>query len=215
MSEQEQLKPCPMCGNNGLIICEENETSDYSFGISVVCDMTKGGCGAQSGFRLSEAEAITAWNARAQQPDNFNEAVYEECAVLHIGFDETDARKTLRNIIAWHTQVALDPRVSSQAAALLAQQPVAEQEHIIPKRLHWILGLDVDVGEILELQQPAQPVAGYKLVPIVPTEEMLKAAINTPYLTVMVDSISARQNLQNAAMYKAMIEAAPDGESKT
>ena len=53
------LKPCPFCG--GEAQCSE----DLRFHISwVYCP----GCGAASGYRNTEAEAIEAWNTRADKP---------------------------------------------------------------------------------------------------------------------------------------------------
>ena len=52
------LKPCPFCG--GEAQCSE----DLRFHISwFYCP----GCGAASGYRNTEAEAIEAWNTRAER----------------------------------------------------------------------------------------------------------------------------------------------------
>jgi hypothetical protein len=49
-----------------------------------------------------------------------------------------------------------------------------------------------------------------KLVPIEPTPAMLRAARNAPIPMVLLDSISARQDLEAKAKYSAMIAAAPE-----
>lgn len=73
-----ELKPCPFCGR---VCCEvidehqecleqccdepegcEAEASGYR---AVVCDFNAGGCGAKSGWRQTEEDAVAAWNARA------------------------------------------------------------------------------------------------------------------------------------------------------
>lgn len=56
----------------------------------------------------AEPEALAEWK----------EAVIEACIVSCIGFDESDPHGTLRNLLHWETQIALDPAVSSQARAL-------------------------------------------------------------------------------------------------
>jgi len=63
-------------------------------------------------------------------------------------------------------------------------------------------------GSSPPVQQVAVP-AGCVLVPIEPTEEMLKAARNAPMPAVWLDSISARANLASSTQYKAMLSAAP------
>lgn len=52
--------------------------------------------------------------------------------------------------------------------------------------------------------------AGWKLVPIEPTPEMLEAARRAPLPAVMVDSRSATENLQHKAAYAAMLRAVTD-----
>lgn len=64
------LKPCPFCGSESVILLtekelEEDETkSDY---MTVVCDMHRGGCGAKSGFRQHGESAIAGWNKRCEK----------------------------------------------------------------------------------------------------------------------------------------------------
>lgn len=78
-----KLKPCPHCGNNNLEFtdmhdleecgnfdtdscpCNEYEPPGHCAYKSVVCSVQKGGCGASSGYYLTEEEAAEAWNKRA------------------------------------------------------------------------------------------------------------------------------------------------------
>lgn len=46
-------------------------------------------------------------------------AVLDECALCHMPFHENDPRRTLREIIKWHSEVSLDPQVSEGAQALI------------------------------------------------------------------------------------------------
>jgi hypothetical protein len=49
------------------------------------------------------------------------DAITNEGVLTHIGWDENNAEKSLQKIISWHCQVALDPKVSSDAQALVDQ----------------------------------------------------------------------------------------------
>ena len=53
----------------------------------------------------------------------FKDAIIDELAVCHIlnKEHETNARKAVQDAITWNCQVALDPKVSSDAAALVAE----------------------------------------------------------------------------------------------
>ena len=68
-----ELKPCPFCGSEKLVItnCRELEgcnnfkkCKDTHPCYTICCDFTQGGCGAASGYRLHIEEAIEAWNRR-------------------------------------------------------------------------------------------------------------------------------------------------------
>lgn len=65
------------------------------------------------------ATAIAAYESQQQPAADFTDAVFESCAVSCVDFDANDPRKTVRDLIAWNVQIALDPRVSSQALALI------------------------------------------------------------------------------------------------
>lgn len=72
--------------------------------------------------------------------------------------------------------------------------------------------------EIVDLFPGAKPRAvgvpdGWKLVPIKATAEMLRRARSAPVPAVMVDSLSARLDLDTGAKWDAMIAAAPEVEA--
>jgi len=56
-----------------------------------------------------------------EQHDKWKEAVIEECIVRHLSWDENDPRMTLRALINYEVQLALDPRVSKAAQDLIDQ----------------------------------------------------------------------------------------------
>lgn len=68
----KKLKPCPFCWNTqpkllrdaDISICYQGHVPVY---YAVVCDATKGGCGATGGFAESEEKAADNWNKRAQE----------------------------------------------------------------------------------------------------------------------------------------------------
>ena len=69
-----KIEKCPFCGKDVAEIsnCQELEecrhfekchaTGPY---VCVVCNIHEGGCGASSGYYVSEEKAIAAWNSRA------------------------------------------------------------------------------------------------------------------------------------------------------
>ena len=68
----KELKICPFCGNEKVIVLEESGNSEIFENIRnyvICCDFNNGGCGATSGYRISEEEAIEAWNKRAGEQD--------------------------------------------------------------------------------------------------------------------------------------------------
>lgn len=65
----------------------------------------------------TEAQLLAMYAAGAE----WKEAVLDQCAVVHSAFYEDDPKKTLDTIIDWHVMIALDPLVSSDAAALIAK----------------------------------------------------------------------------------------------
>ena len=66
----KELTPCPFCGNEKLFILDEGYNSGAYENIpnyAVCCDFYRGGCGATSGYRRTEEEAIEAWNRRVDE----------------------------------------------------------------------------------------------------------------------------------------------------
>jgi Lar family restriction alleviation protein len=68
------LKPCPFCGNTAITVLDANEINDIEVETeqwennpyhAAVCDFSKSGCGATSGYRETPSEAAEAWNQRA------------------------------------------------------------------------------------------------------------------------------------------------------
>ena len=53
--------------------------------------------------------------------DSWKEAVIEACVIACIGWDENDPEGTLRRLLQWESQIALDPAVSPAARALVDQ----------------------------------------------------------------------------------------------
>jgi len=71
-----ELKPCPFCGDKDPLV-EADEVDD---GMSVVrCIGVR--CGIRVGFFMSEDEAITAWNTRADEVRVRKETI-EECITI-------------------------------------------------------------------------------------------------------------------------------------
>ena len=75
MSDTE-LKPCPFCGKTvaKLSNCKDLEDCENfeecgcdEIMHTVVCNWNNGGCGASTGYRKTENEAIEAWNRRENQ----------------------------------------------------------------------------------------------------------------------------------------------------
>ena len=75
-----ELKPCPFCGGEKLIItscieleeCNNFEECECMPYYIICCDFRQGGCGAASAYCQSEEEAIEAWNKRAgEQNDRY------------------------------------------------------------------------------------------------------------------------------------------------
>lgn len=70
MSEENELKPCPICQKHDTANCADGFTIAHldENQFAVCCDVNRGGCGCTSGFRGTRAEAILAWNHRATPP---------------------------------------------------------------------------------------------------------------------------------------------------
>ena len=60
-----EMKPCPFCGNMPTIRIFKGKDG-WRDRYAVLCRYDEGGCGAESGLFHSEAEAVVAWNMRAE-----------------------------------------------------------------------------------------------------------------------------------------------------
>lgn len=67
-------------------------------------------------------------NGRCDFADEWREAVIDQCAIACLDGDFTDPRATLERLITWHVQMALDPKISEAAAALVLAAKVEALE---------------------------------------------------------------------------------------
>ena len=61
-----ELKPCPFCGNDSPMFITMHGKDGWRDRFCVLCNYSDGGCGAESGWYHYVAEAIDAWNRRAE-----------------------------------------------------------------------------------------------------------------------------------------------------
>lgn len=75
MDKQKELKPCPFCGGENIVLtscfdetcescfeeCAVCKTKTYAY----CCSRNKGGCGGASGFYPNKEKALEMWNRRA------------------------------------------------------------------------------------------------------------------------------------------------------
>lgn len=83
--------------------------------------------------------------------DDWKEAVLDACTIACIGWDELDPRKSINDLVNWHVQVALDPKVSEAAQALIdsgAQAPTEQPKQTWAEVLRILNGIDCDQCEI-------------------------------------------------------------------
>ena len=60
-----ELEPCPHCGARPTVVhLHSSEPSPNVSAVRVICDVTRGGCGAAGPQRMLEAVAVNAWNRR-------------------------------------------------------------------------------------------------------------------------------------------------------
>lgn len=60
-----ELEPCPHCGARPTVVhLHTSEPSPNVSAIRVICDVTRGGCGATGPQRMLEVVAVNAWNRR-------------------------------------------------------------------------------------------------------------------------------------------------------
>ena len=62
------LQRCPFCGMDVATLWTNNERDGYNPNIvtqySVVCDITRNGCGGNCGWHHDAAKAVSRWNTR-------------------------------------------------------------------------------------------------------------------------------------------------------
>ena len=61
-----ELKPCPFCGNADVALMTRKGKDGWRDRYYVLCDYNDGGCGASGEWTHYIAEAIEAWNRRAE-----------------------------------------------------------------------------------------------------------------------------------------------------
>ena len=101
MTDQTELKPCPFCGSNELVML--GGASTY-----MACE-----CGAQGPDRGTDARAITAWNTRlpdakaepnlaaAAAPPKLTDKAVESLRIAYV--DHDDARdESLAMVLEWY-----------------------------------------------------------------------------------------------------------------
>ena len=76
----DELKPCAHCGNTDNVEVMPVWYTSVGDNYHVVCNWNTGGCGAMGGARRTEAEAIAAWNARADDTPELPQD--DACAIL-------------------------------------------------------------------------------------------------------------------------------------
>ena len=66
------MKRCPFCGKEPECVNEYEYTGLHQGGYAwfVRCNYLNGGCGAKSGSRMTEQEAIEAWEMRTECQKN-------------------------------------------------------------------------------------------------------------------------------------------------
>lgn len=137
-----QLRPCPLCGSNcripaecpkfievkpkgaaqtaeELISMEVRHLQRQFESLGTVNDVTASKLMHASFRRVWDAASRSSRSERKQTTNPWKEAIIESCVVSHLSWDETDARKSLANLISWEVQTALDPLVSKSAQELI------------------------------------------------------------------------------------------------
>lgn len=96
------------------------------------------------GFAAEIAEAIAARAALSAQavPNPWRDAVIEQLESWHIyvpAIHENSPRLAIKALVNIETQAALDPKVSSQAAALAAGAVPDERDKVDAERYRWLM----------------------------------------------------------------------------
>jgi hypothetical protein len=110
---------------------------------------------------IEYVEASEYYAAPAVSPElNWHDTVIEACIVNCIGWNETNPKKTLADLISWEVQVALDPAVSEAAAKLrdtYKAEPVVRMTdgEIVQKAAKQILFERESISHIMEVIEAA------------------------------------------------------------
>jgi len=116
---KEQFARCPFCGKSETLtigkasdaFSEPDDCGDpmpymHTESYSVICDASKpdgpGGCGASGGYKLTEDEAIAAWNRRAEVERLAAQAAPPE----EVSPEFTDTARAALLWVLWHHQGA-------------------------------------------------------------------------------------------------------------
>lgn len=83
----------------------------------------------------------------------WKESVLDQCLIAHTNFYPDDPKKTLQELINWHTELALDSRVSERAAEL------------VKPKLHVIAILLRILVELVELKDIKIKLKNHMLLP--------------------------------------------------
>jgi hypothetical protein len=86
-----------------------------------------------SRFCCSQHRSLWHRDRRKAEADAWKEVIIEQAMVAGIYHEwmETDPRKALAALIAWEVSIALDPKVSSAAQALIDQGKAEAQKDLI------------------------------------------------------------------------------------
>lgn len=67
----KKLLPCPFCGSTTAPVRIARKDADWlcadecqGKGHFVICDYTRGGCGASTGWKRTKKEIVATWNTR-------------------------------------------------------------------------------------------------------------------------------------------------------
>lgn len=138
-----------------------------------------------------------------QQPDPLQLAQLLESFQEAAASAEQRAAAELRRLHAENQQLRADLEAVG-AGGIGPLIPATVQHQHKPSRDN---DLQLENGHLITSSSTAP--AGWRLVPVEPTPEMLRAAIDAPRPAVYVDSLSAAENLINSTKYRAMLAAAP------
>lgn len=107
----------PQAANDGLVNSVPNlEDLTWKILNAIDSDDVRGYViqAAAHGVELGRAEAALTSVEATRNP--WKEAVLDACSVNHLPWDENDPRKTMTELLAWERMVALNPKVSEEAA---------------------------------------------------------------------------------------------------